>query len=162
MKKLFSTRFFSSAEKSSSITSRSKSQKGFSLVEIMIVLGIIGAIIAAIGPRILGANDKAKVRQAKMLLGQVSDALNNYYTDCGKYPATLDGLMKEDADCSNWGPGAYMKATSGGKILDPWNTELVYGPTESGDFSLKSLGKGGQPGGTSFAEDISLDEESAE
>lgn len=137
-------------------------QKGFSLVEIMIVLGIIGTILALIGNRIVGANDKAKVRQAKMVLSQVSDALNSYYTDCGKYPASLNGLLKEDADCSNWGPGAYMKPTKDGKILDPWNNELQYGPSDSGDFTLSSLGKDGQPGGTGYAKDISLDEESAE
>jgi len=136
--------------------------KGFSLVEIMIVFGIIGTILALIGNRIVGANDKAKVRQAKIVLTQVSDALNNYYTDCGKYPSSLNGLLKEDADCSNWGPGAYMKPTKDGKILDPWNNEIQYSPTNSGDFSLTSLGKDGQPGGTGYAKDISLDEESAE
>ncbi len=139
----------------------SNSQKGFSLVEIMIVLGIIGAIIAMIGPRVVGANDKAKVRQAKMLLGQVSDQLNNYYTDCGKYPQSLDGLMKEDPDCSGWGPTAYMKPNKGSKIVDPWGTEIEYSPTENGEFTLKSLGKGGQPGGTGFAKDITLDDESS-
>lgn len=138
-----------------------KNKKGFSLIEIMIVLGIIGAILAAVGSRIVGANDKAKVRQAKMLLSQVSDALNNYYTDCGKYPESLDGLLKADASCSNWGPGPYMKATKDGQILDPWNNPLQYGPSESGDFTLKSLGKDGKPGGSAYAKDVSLDDESA-
>lgn len=134
-------------------------QNGFSLVEIMIVLGIIGTIIALIGQQIVGANDRSRVRQARIVLTQVSDALNNYNMDCNKYPESLDALIKAD-DCSGW-TGPYMKG-KGGRILDPWNNPLEYSPSENGDFTLKSYGKDGKPGGTESNKDIPLHEESGE
>jgi general secretion pathway protein G len=132
-----------------------KNQKGFTLVEIMIVLAILGAIFALLSGRIVGARDKAKVKETQIQMGQISNALAMYYNDCGKYPASLDSLQKNSGDCSNWGPEAYYKK----KLVDPWNNPFAY-ELNSSEYTLKSLGKDGKEGGTEYGKDISADEES--
>jgi len=124
-------------------------EKGFSLLEIMIVLGIIGTIIAMIGQRVLGARDRAKVKEAQMALSQWTEAISMYYNDCGKNPASLDNIIKPDADCNNWDPGTYSKL----KTNDPWGNPVQYS-LEGTDFVLKSLGKDGKEGGSGFDADI--------
>lgn len=132
-----------------------KSNKGFTLVEIMIVLAILGAIFALLSGRVVGARDKAKVKEAQIQLGQLSNALSMYYNDCGKYPKSLDGLQKNTDDCSNWGPEAYYKK----KLQDPWNNAFTY-ELNGSEYTLKSLGKDGKEGGAEYGKDISADEES--
>lgn len=124
-------------------------EQGFSLLEIMIVLGIIGTIIAMIGQRVLGARDRAKVREAQMQLSQFTEAISMYYNDCGKNPASLDNIIKADADCNNWDPGTYSKL----KTNDPWGNPIVY-ELQGTDFVLKSLGKDGKEGGSGNNSDI--------
>lgn len=131
---------------------------GMTLIEIMIVLAIIGAISALLLPRIAGSQDKAKVREAKILIGQVVNSLSMYYTDCGKYPDSLDGLTKQDANCSNWGPEPYYKLPRGREaILDPWSHPLEYSKSGS-DFVVKSLGKDGAAEGSGYDADISSED----
>lgn len=125
------------------------SEKGFSLLEIMIVLGIIGTIIAMIGQRVLGARDRAKVKEAQMALSQWTEAISMYYNDCGKNPGSLDNIIKPDASCNNWDPGSYARM----KTNDPWGNPIVY-QNEGNDFILKSLGKDGKEGGSGFDADI--------
>lgn len=128
------------------------------LIEIMIVLAIIGAISALLLPRIAGSQDKANVKQAKILIGQVIQSLQMYNTDCGKYPATLDGLTKQDANCSSWGPEPYYKLPKGREaILDPWSHPLEY-TSKGSDYVLKSLGKDGAEGGSGYDADISSED----
>jgi general secretion pathway protein G len=124
-------------------------EQGFSLLEIMIVLGIIGTIIAMIGQRVLGARDRAKVKEAQMQLSQITEAISMYYNDCGKNPATLENIIKPDPECNNWDPGNYAKL----KTTDPWNHPVIYS-IEGTDFVLKSLGKDGKEGGSGFDADI--------
>ena len=136
-------------------------RRGFSLVEIMIVLGIIGTILALVGNQILGGKEKADRQAAKTQLTQLTNALNTYESDCGKLPGSLDALMKNTEDCSNWGPKPYYQGKSG-KILDPWNGPFDYQPSDDGTFVLRSLGKDKAQGGTGVNQDISLDEGTAE
>lgn len=138
----------------SSLSRPLRQQAGMTLVEIMIVLAIIGAIVALLTNTVGGALDKSKVREAKIQMGQITQALNMYYTDCGALPKSLEGLAKPDADCKNWGPEAYYKK----KLKDPWNNDFIYEATSSGGFNLKSLGKGGKEGGTGYEADILADE----
>lgn len=147
LQKLFSTR--------NSTQNILQNRRGMTLVEIMIVLAIIGTIIALLTGNLTGALDKSKQREAKIMMGQITQALQLYYTDCSKYPKALDGLTNADSDCSNWGPEAYYKKKKGFK--DPWNNEIVYEMTGSG-YILKSLGKDGKEGGTAYNADISADE----
>lgn len=131
-----------------------RNQKAFTLVEIMIVLAILGSIFALLAPKFGGARDKANQKEAKIQMGMISNALSNYNLDCGKYPKTLEGLVKQDADCSNWGPDAYYAKS----LKDPWKNDYVY-ELNGAEFTLKSLGKDGKEGGSGFNKDISSDDE---
>ena len=133
-----------------------RSKKGFTLVEIMIVLAILGSIFALLAGRFAGARDKAKIKEANILMGQISNALSSYNLDCNKYPATLDGLKKAD-DCKNWGPNTYHQ----GKLVDPWDKPFIY-EISGAEFVLKSLGKDGKEGGDGFNKDIVWGEDESE
>lgn len=130
-----------------------KNRKGMTLIEIMIVIAIIGAISALLLPNITGQLDKSKAKEARIQMTQIVNALSMYYTDCGKYPQSLEGLTKEDPNCSNWGPNPYYSK----KLVDPFGHELVY-ELDGGEYTLKSLGKDGREGGSGFDKDISLDD----
>lgn len=130
-----------------------KSEKGFTLVEIMIVLAILGSIFALLAGRFAGARDKAKIKEAHIQMGQIANALSQYNLDCGKYPQALEALKKAD-DCKNWGPTAYHQ----GKLVDPWNNPYVY-ELSGTDFTLKSYGKDGKENGSGFDKDIIWGEE---
>lgn len=139
-----------------SITTRPvANHRGMTLVEIMIVLAIIGSIMALLLPKIAGAGDKAKVKEAKIQIGQLINSISMYQTDCGKYPQSLQGLLAAEASCSNWGPEPYYKISKGQEtIKDPWGNDYVYS-IEGGDFEIKSLGKDGAEGGTGYNADLS-------
>lgn len=130
-----------------------KNRKGMTLIEIMIVLAIIGGIAALLLPRMTGALDKAKVKETRIHMTQIVNALSMYYTDCGKYPQTLEGLVTEDANCSNWGPEPYLKKAP----KDQFGNDYVY-ELNGNEFTLMSLGKDGREGGSSYNADITLDE----
>lgn len=136
-----------------SILKKSNSQKGMTLVEIMIVLAILGTIIGLVATNVAESRDKAKTKEAKILVGQVSSILQMYYTDCGKYPDSLDVLGAGDSACPNWIPDSKAKK----KTKDPWNRDLVYSKQGS-EFVLKSLGKDGKEGGTGLNADIVSDD----
>ena len=126
-----------------------RNQKGMTLIEIMIVIAILGGLMALLAPRFLGQKDKANVGQAKIQMGQIANALSMYYNDCGKFPASLDNLVKQDANCANWGPEPYLKKDQ----IDPWGNPYVY-ELNGSEYSLKCLGKDGREGGSGFNADI--------
>jgi general secretion pathway protein G len=134
------------------------SQRGFTLVEIMIVLAILGSLAAVLGTTVMGALDKSKVKEAQIQIKEVSKALEIYNADCGTYPTTDQGLkalvQSPGADaCPNWGPNSYLK----NEPKDPWNGNYVY-ESDGGTFHLKSYGKDHKEGGDGFAKDISSDD----
>ncbi|MBO9668444.1 MAG: type II secretion system major pseudopilin GspG [Bdellovibrio sp.] len=128
-------------------------RKGMTLIEIMIVLAIIGGIAALLLPRLTGQLDKAKVKETRIHMGQITNALSMYYTDCGKYPTSLENLTKQDPECSNWGPEPYIK-----NVKDRWGHEYIYETNGSSEPTLKSLGKDGREGGSGYDADITLDD----
>ncbi|NUN05011.1 MAG: type II secretion system major pseudopilin GspG [Bdellovibrio sp.] len=130
-----------------------KNRKGMTLIEIMIVLAIIGSIAALLLPNITGQLDKSKVKETRIQMTQIVNALSMYYTDCGKYPESLEGLSKADANCSNWGPEPYYKKGT----KDPFQHEFIY-ELNGGEYTLKSLGKDGREGGSGSNADISLED----
>ncbi|MBX2989280.1 MAG: type II secretion system major pseudopilin GspG [Bdellovibrionaceae bacterium] len=134
-----------------------RNQRGMTLIEIMIVLAIIGAISALLLPRLGGAQDKAKVKEAKIQMGQIINSLSMYNLDCGRYPQALSGLLQADSSCSNWGPEPYYKTKGNEGIKDPWGHDYIY-ELSGGEFTLKSLGKDGADGGSGFGADISQDD----
>lgn len=123
------------------------------LIEILIVLAIIASMMAFLVPGVTRQLDKSKVQETKIMIGQVMNALNLYYTDCGKYPSSLNGLMQADADCPNWGPEPYLKKAP----KDAWNREFQYS-LDGNQPVVISLGADGKEGGEGYGKDISSDE----
>ena len=130
-----------------------QNQRGMTLIEILIVLTIIGAMAAYLVPNLFGQGQKAKVRETQIRISNLSNALQGYYSDCNKFPSTLQSLVTKD-DCTNWGPVAYAKKKD---LLDAWGTELSF-TSQGQTFSITSLGKDGQEGGEGFDADISSEE----
>ncbi len=128
-------------------------QKGMTLIEIMIVIAILAGLMALLAPKFLGQKDKANVGQAKIHMGQIANALSMYYNDCGKFPQTLDNLVKPDSNCPSWGPEAYLKKDP----VDPWGNPFVY-ELNGSEYSLKSLGKDGREGGSGYGADIQYEQ----
>lgn len=131
-----------------------RNSRGMTLVEILIVLAIIGTLMAVLLPNVVGQLNKSRQKNTRIAMTQVSNALNLYYTDCGKFPATLDGLTKADADCGNWGPEPYLKK----EIKDAWNNSIIFEKSGS-SYTLKSLGADGREGGDGYNKDISSEDD---
>lgn len=132
---------------------------GFTFIEIMIVVVIIGFLTAIIGPQIIGRIDQAKQVTAQNQLGNIEMALDQYYLDCGQYPTTEQGLkaLRQKPTTSpvpeDWN-GPYMKKEV---PKDPWGNKYHYkypGEKNPSSYDLYSLGKDGQEGGTGDNEDI--------
>ena len=127
--------------------------RGMTLIEIMIVVGIIAFITTIVGQAVTRRQKKAKVSQAKIVIGLLEQAIAEFNYDCGYYPATLDDLVSAPADCEEWGPEPYVKD---GKLpKDPWKSELVYELDDTGDYNITSFGADRRPGGTGYNKDIS-------
>ena len=127
-------------------------QGGFSLIEIILVVVLIGGIVAFAATRILGGGDRAKVNLAKAQVQTLADKVQQFESDTGTLPGTLNDLVSSDA--SGW-LGPYAKAS---ELKDPWNHEFEYrAPGESQAFDLVSFGKDGKAGGTSVDADIKFE-----
>ncbi|TBR44381.1 type II secretion system protein GspG [Marinomonas agarivorans] len=137
---------------------QTRNQKGFTLLELMVVLVILGALIGLIAPNILGRSDDAKISVAKTQMSNIISALNFYKLDNGNYPSTaqgLDALVTKPSgfpEAKNWKSDGYLPK----KPLDPWGNEFIYiSPGSEGEFDLLTLGKDGQEGGDADSADIS-------
>jgi len=135
--------------------SRKKDQRGFTLVEILVVITIIALIMSLVGPRVLNYLSESKVKAAKIQMQSFASALDLLYLDTGRYPSSAEGLnalMKPTSAMPGWN-GPYLK----GDVVpnDPWGKPYAYrSPTERGKFEIKSFGSDGQEGGTGTASDI--------
>ena len=126
-------------------------QAGFSLIEIILVVVLIGGIVAFAATRILGGGDRAKVNLAKAQVQTLAEKVQQFEMDTGRLPGALEDLVKAPGDASNW-LGPYAKDA---ELKDPWNHPYVYAaPGEGKPFDLASLGADGQPGGDSVKADI--------
>lgn len=126
-------------------------QRGFSLLEIMIVIVLIGGIVALVGTRIFGASDQAKYHLAQTQVDAVASKIEQYQSDTGSLPPNLEALLKNPGSVNGW-LGPYAKDKD---LKDPWNHPLVYKvPGESGPYDLISYGRDGKPGGDSVDADI--------
>ena len=132
---------------------RAARQRGFSLIEIIIVVVLIAAIVAFAASRILGGSDRAKVNLAKSQLQTLAQKVQSYEWDTGTLPAELDDLVT-DPGAAGW-LGPYAKAA---ELNDPWNEPIRYTvPGDAGPFALRSLGADRQPGGDSVDADIAYE-----
>ena len=131
--------------------------RGFTLIEIMVVVIIIGLLAAFIVPKIVGQVDQAKVSKAKADIRALESALTMYRIDNSRYPTTDQGLAAltqkpNDPALKNWRTGGYLDRLS----KDPWGNEYQYAypGTHGKDYDLYSMGADGQPGGEGLDADI--------
>jgi general secretion pathway protein G len=127
-------------------------EAGFTLVEILVVITIIGLIMGLVGPRVLNYLSESKVKAATIQIESLSGALDLYYLDLGRYPTTAQGLaalVQRPGGASAWN-GPYLKNNN--VPLDPWGHPYLYrSPSDHGPYEIVSLGSSGQEGGTGNA-----------
>lgn len=122
---------------------------GFTLIEMLVVLAIIGLLVSLVAPRVLGILSDAKVKTAHIQIESLKNALDLYYLDEDRYPSTSEGLSAltvRPADAASWN-GPYLK--DGAVPRDPWNNPYLYrSPGENGrPYDIISLGEHGREGG---------------
>lgn len=129
--------------------------RGFTLVEILVVITIIGLIMALVGPRVINYLGEAKVKAAKIQIESFGSALDLFYLDAGRYPSSSEGLaaLAQRPGGANAWNGPYLKGAAVPK--DPWGRPYIYrSPGEHGPYDITSYGADGQEGGTGTAADI--------
>ncbi len=131
--------------------------RGFTLIEIMVVIVIIGLLAAFIVPTVIGKVDEAKVAKAKGDIQALEAALSIFYLDNSKYPTTEQGLkalvqQPNDPTIRHWKPGGYLERVS----KDPWGNDYQYvlPGTHGKAYDVYTLGADGQPGGEGINADI--------
>jgi general secretion pathway protein G len=133
---------------------RRNGEAGFTLVEMLVVITIIGLIMALVGPRVLTYLSDSKAKAAKIQIESFSSALDLYFLDLGRYPTSNEGLgaLTQSNNAQGWN-GPYLR---GGVVpSDPWGHGYVYrSPGERAPFEIISLGSDGQEGGSGTAADI--------
>jgi general secretion pathway protein G len=128
--------------------------QGFTLLELLVVMVIIGLLAGFVAPRYFAQVGKSQVKVARAQIDALDKALDSYRLDVGRYPTSEEGLQAlsvAPSNESNWA-GPYLKK---GVPLDPWGRPYIYvQPGTHGDFDLLSYGKDGKEGGTGEDADI--------
>lgn len=131
--------------------------RGFTLLELLVVMVIIGLLASYVGPRYFGQVGKSEQALAKSQVESFHRALATYRLDVGSFPSTEEGLaalVSKPAGASRWN-GPYLTKSV---PADPWGRPYVYAaPGAKGDYDLLSYGKDGQAGGTGDAADVGAD-----
>jgi general secretion pathway protein G len=138
---------------------RIRNERGFTLIELMVVIVILGILAGLIVPRIMGRPDEARRAKARIQLESLETALKLYKLDNGNYPTTEQGLQAlveaptVGALAKNWRQGGYLEK---GKVpKDPWDNDFDYiSPGAHGDYDLSSRAADGEPGGEGKNKDI--------
>lgn len=128
---------------------RRRVEAGFTLVEMLVVITIIGLIMALVAPRVLNYLSESKAKAAKIQIESFGSALDLFYLDSGRYPTSSEGLValvQRPGNNPTWN-GPYLK---GGVVpADPWGRPYLYrAPGEHGAYDIVSHGQEGQNGGT--------------
>ncbi|MFY9941201.1 MAG: type II secretion system major pseudopilin GspG [Desulfobacterales bacterium] len=138
---------------------RTLNPKGFTMIELMVVIVILGILAAIIAPKLVGRTDEARITKAKVDITNLETALKLYKLDNGVYPGTEQGLQalveapETGTAPRNWREGGYLEKNRVPK--DPWGNEFVYlSPGVYGDFDLSSYGTDGLAGGEGINADI--------
>lgn len=128
--------------------------RGFTLLELLVVMVIIGLLAGYVGPRLFAQIGKSEVKVARAQIDGLQKALDQYRIDTGRYPSTEQGLAalrSRPGDEAKWAGPYLAKAVP----KDPWGHDYVYrAPGEHGEFDLSSLGRDGRPGGEGEDADI--------
>lgn len=135
-------------------TNADKRTRGFTLLELLVVMVIIGLLAGYVGPKYFAQVGKSEVKAARAQIDALEKALDQYRLDTGRYPSSEQGLaalVTRPSDEPKW-DGPYLKK---GLPSDPWGAPYQYRqPGTHGDLDLFSFGKDGQPGGTGEAADV--------
>lgn len=136
-----------------------RNENGFSFIELMVVVVILGILAGMIVPRYMGRTDDAKVIKAKVDISAIETSLKLYHLDNGFYPTTEQGLMAliekptTEPIPLRWSENGYLDKRSIPK--DPWGREYLYlSPGVNGDYDILSYGADGVPGGEGKNQDI--------
>jgi len=138
------------------MTRAGRRQAGFTLIEIMVVVIIIGLLAAVVVPQFLGRVDDARVTKAKSDIQAIETALTLYKLDNFRFPTTEQGLQAlvvkpADPDIRNWRAGGYLKRVN----KDPWGNDYQYAyPGSQGEYDLYTFGADGKSGGEEANADI--------
>jgi general secretion pathway protein G len=132
-----------------------KGSSGFTLIEMLVVLVIIGLIMGLVGPRVLSYLTDARIKATKLQIEALGSALDLYYLDNGRYPSSSEGLealVRRPANSGSWN-GPYLKGAV--VPVDPWKNNYTYrSPGEDSPYDIMSYGADGREGGTGNAADI--------
>ena len=132
-----------------------RAEAGFTLVEILVVITIIGLIMSLVGPRVLGYLSDSKVKTARIQIQGFSAALDLYYLDNGRYPTAAEGLgvLAQKPEGATMWNGPYLNGNSVPK--DPWGRPYVYKfPGQHGPYEIVSLGPEGREGDPSIVANV--------
>lgn len=136
---------------------RAQRQAGFTLLELLIVLAILGLLATLVGPQLIGLFERSKVKTAEIQLSQIAVALDLYRLEIGAYPTTQEGLtalLDAPPNARNW-HGPYLARRDG--LVDPWGNPYNYrSPGAAHAFDLYSFGADGQEGGEDDKADVAF------
>ena len=133
------------------IALHNRGQRGFTLVELLLVLVILALIAGLVLPGIIGKAESAKAKAASSQISRISMSVETFYLDTGNTPSSLDELVNEPSGVNGWN-GPYIKNSL---LKDPWGKPYQYRiPGEHGDFDIQSFGADGQQGGEKNNSDI--------
>jgi general secretion pathway protein G len=132
-------------------------ERGFTMVELMAVLIILGLLAAVVVKNFVGQVDRGRVITTKASLRQLHTAINQFHMDSGRWPTEDEGLrilVQQPADAANWPPGGYIETTEVPK--DAWGHDFIFQlyPESGKQFVIKSLGADGQVGGEGYNADL--------
>lgn len=134
--------------------SRVQRQRGFTLMELLVVLAILGLLMSLVGPRVLNQLGGAKVKTAAIQIKDLEQALEMYKLDVGRFPSSSEGLsalVSKPGSALGWN-GPYLKSNV---PPDPWNRAYMYKyPGERGELDIYTYGQNGAPGGEGEDTDV--------